>query len=128
MPGYILKTEMKTEPNKALEGTRLLVTDRAPSSTLRAKQPCPSAWALGRNTIMAWIIAFSKKIPPGIPPREHHHYTISSRVLDYSNVGETKKPNDEDVNRVIKEFEKDNHVTNWREIADHIRFAEEDYH
>jgi hypothetical protein len=27
----------KTEPNKALEPTRLLVTDRAPSSTLRAK-------------------------------------------------------------------------------------------
>jgi hypothetical protein len=27
----------KSEPNKALEPTRLLVTDRAPSSTLRAK-------------------------------------------------------------------------------------------
>jgi hypothetical protein len=32
-----LFTAMQTEPNKTLEPTRLLVTDRAPSSTLRAK-------------------------------------------------------------------------------------------
>jgi hypothetical protein len=37
----------ENEPNEALEGTRMLVTNRAFSSlregTIRAKHPCPSA-------------------------------------------------------------------------------------
>ena len=76
---------------------------------------------------MAWFISFSKKIPPGVPPRDYHQYTISTLQLDYSEVGEIKKPNEEDVSRVIKQFEAAHGVTNWNQVADHYRFSEVDY-
>src|SRR5258708_39755656 len=58
-------------PNKAVEPTRPAVTDRAPSSTLRASRSCGSPMTLGETlTIADTIVTASKQINPimRIPP------------------------------------------------------------
>src|SRR5216110_2817316 len=48
--------DQEKEPNKALEPTRPAVTDRAPSSTLRASRSCGSPMTLGKFMIRHFTV------------------------------------------------------------------------
>src|SRR5437588_5203601 len=54
------RSQMSQKPNKALEPTRPAVTDRAPSSTLRASWPCGSSLTFGRKLDSSYTHTMNK--------------------------------------------------------------------
>ena len=76
---------------------------------------------ISSDSDLTHFITFYKEIPANIPPRDYHHFSIGSYQFRES-------PDDAAaIERYIKRFESDHHVTNWKEIAHHYKITEVNY-
>ena len=76
---------------------------------------------------MARFISFYKAIPPGTPSRDRDKYRVAFWQIDHS-VPKHNKPMAEGLlESAIRQFEEEQNVTNWRQVAEKYEIFEIDY-